>query len=109
MAKSRLAPLKEMTIPRLELQAATLATRQDALLRRELGVDLAHSQYWTDSTIVLQYISNTEARYHTFVANRVAEIQEATQPEAWCHIPTQDNPADDASRGLPAQEIARPR
>ena len=69
MAKSRLAPLKKMTIPRLELQAATLATRQDALLRRELGVDLARSQYWTDSTIVLQYISNTEARYHTFVAN----------------------------------------
>ena len=109
MAKSRLAPLKKMTIPRLELQAAILATRQDALLRRELGVDLACSQYWTDSTIVLQYIGNTEARYHTFVANRVAEIQEATQPEAWHHVPTQDNPADDASRGLLAQEISRPR
>ena len=82
MAKSRLAPLKKMTIPRyLELQAITLATRQDALLRRELGMDLARSQYWTDSMIVLQYIINTEARYHTFVANRVAEIQDATQPE----------------------------
>ena len=109
MAKSRLAPLKKMTIPLLELQAATLAIRQDALLRRELGVDLARSQYWTDSTIVLQYISNTEARYHTFVANRVAEIQDATRPEAWRHVPTQDNPADDASRGLSAQELARSR
>ena len=55
MAKSRLAPLKKMTIPRLELQAATLAVRQDALLRRELGLELSRSQYWTDSTIVLQY------------------------------------------------------
>ena len=109
MAKSRLAPLKKMTIPRLELQAATLATRQDALLRRKLDMDLARSQYWTDSTIVLQYISNTEARYHTFVANRVAEIQDATQPEVWHHVPTRDNPADDTSRGLSVQELARPR
>ena len=58
MAKSRLAPLKMLTIPRLELQAATLATRQDALLRRELDMDLEPSQFWTDSSIVLQYITN---------------------------------------------------
>ena len=109
MAKSRLAPLKKMTIPRLELQAATLATRQDALLRRELSLELDRSQYWTDSTIVLQYISNTEARYQTFVANRVAEIQDATQAEDWRHVPTGDNPADDASRGVPAGELASPR
>ena len=108
MAKSRLAPLKKMTIPRLELQAATLAARQDALLRRELGLELSRSQYWTDSTIVLQYISNTEARYQTFVANWVAEIQDTTRPEDWCHIPTRDNPADDASRGVLARELARP-
>ena len=74
MAKSRLAPLKTLTIPRLELQAATLATRQDALLRRELDVELEPSQFWTDSTIVLQYIFNQERRFHTFGANRVAEI-----------------------------------
>ena len=54
MAKSRLAPIKQLTIARLELQAATLATRQDALLRKELDVDLKRSQFWTHSTIVLQ-------------------------------------------------------
>ena len=97
MAKSRLAPLKKMTIPCLELQAATLATRQDALLCRELDMDLESSQYWTDSTIVLQYINNTEARYHTFIANRVAEIQDVTQPGDWRHVPTRDSPVDDAS------------
>ena len=64
MAKSRLAPLKRLTLPRLELQAATLAARQNALLRKELGLDLGPPTYWTDSTIVLQYISNTTARYH---------------------------------------------
>ena len=69
MAKSRLAPIKKLTVPRLELQAATLAARQNTLLRKELGLDLRPSTFWTDSTIVLQYINNVEARYHTFVAN----------------------------------------
>jgi hypothetical protein len=111
MAKSRLAPIKQLTIPRLELQAATLATRQDALLRQELGpdLDLTRSQYWTDSTIVLQYIRNDEARYHTFVANRVAEIQERTEPHDWHHVPTLENPADDASRGVSPSALTKPR
>ena len=109
MAKSRLAPLKKVTIPRLELQAATLATRQDALLRKELDINLRPSTFWTDSTIVLQYIANTEARYHTFVANRVAEIQGRTEVVAWRHVPTNENPADDASRGAPASKLTESR
>ena len=109
MAKSRLTPLKTLTIPRLELQAATLATRQDALLRRELDLDLEASQFWTDSTIVLQYISNQERRFHTFVANRVAEIREKTEVEQWHHVSTKDNPADDASRGVAAVNLGLPR
>ena len=109
MAKSRLAPLKTLTIPRLELQAVTLATRQDALLRRELDADLETSQFWTDSSIVLQYITNQERRFHTFVANRVAEIQSKTEVEHWHHIPTKDNPSDDASRGVTAASLGLPR
>ena len=109
MAKSRLAPIKKLTVPRLELQAATLAARQNALLRKELDLDLGSSTFWTDSTIVLQYINNTEARYHTFVANRVAEIQETTDVKEWRHVPTQDNPADDASRGVSASSLSQAR
>ncbi len=109
MAKSRLAPIKPMTIPRLELSAATLATRQDALLRRELDVELNRSQFWTDSTIVLQYISNEDKRFQTFVANRIAEIRTRTQVEDWHHVPTKENPADDTSRGLAAEQLTNPR
>ena len=109
MAKSRLAPLKRLTLPRLELQAATLAARQNALPRKELGLDLRPPTYWTDSTTVLQYISNTTARYHTFVANRVAEIQNATNVEEWRHVPTHKNPADDASRGVSASDLSGSR
>jgi hypothetical protein len=105
MAKSRLAPIKAVTIPRLELQAATIAVRQDSMLRRELDMELDDSCYWTDSTIVLQYIRNTTARYHTFVANRIAEIHEGTKVEAWRHVPTRENPADNASRGTTAAEL----
>ena len=109
MAKSRLAPIKRLTVPRLELQAATLAARQNTLLRKELDLDLGPSTFWTDSTIVLQYFNNTEARYHTFVANRVAEIQDTTDAKEWRHVPTQENPADDASRGVPVSSLSESR
>ena len=105
MAKSHLAPLKTLTIPHLELQAATLATRQDALLRQELDIDLEPSQFWTDSSIVLQYITNQERRFHMFIANRVAEIQSKLETEQWHHVSTKDNPADDASRGVAATSL----
>ena len=109
MVKSRLAPLKTLTIPHLELQATTLATRQDALLRRDLDMDLEPSQFWTDSSIVLQYITSPERRFHTFVANRAAEIQSKSETEQWHQVPTKDNPADDASRGMTAMSLGLSR
>ena len=79
MAKSRLNPLKPLTIPRLELCAATLATRQDAMLSRELDVEIASSHLWTDSSTVLQYIRSENRRFHTYVSNRVTEIRGRTE------------------------------
>jgi len=81
MAKSRLAPVKTVTLPRLELMAATLAVKVDQLMQRELDIPLAKSVFWTDSAIVLQYISNEHKRFHTFVANRVAAIRDSSSPE----------------------------
>ena len=109
MAKSKLAPIPQQTIPRLELCAAVMATRLDGQIKRELDIPLEASHFWTDSTIVLQYIRNEERRFLTYVANRVAEIRERTDIASWHHVPTQDNPADDASRGVKAQALGEKR
>ena len=74
MGKSRLAPLKPVTIPRMELSAAVIATRLDNLSRKGLSLPIDQSFFWTDSTCVLRYIENQDKRFQTFVANRVATI-----------------------------------
>ena len=105
ISKSHLAPLKQLTIPQLELQAATVSTRLDVSIRRELEFPIDESFFWTDSTIVLQYIKNEDKRFQTFVANRVAAIHNATLPKQWYHVDTKENPADYLSRGMTAREM----
>ena len=80
-SKARLAPVKPLTIPRLELQAAVLAVRIGQMLSKELNLPKEQITYWTDSATVLQYINNMKARFHTFVSNRIAEIREASSPQ----------------------------
>ncbi|XP_055012690.1 uncharacterized protein LOC129409784 [Boleophthalmus pectinirostris] len=103
LGKSRVKPLKPVTVPRLELTAATIAVKMDKLLRRELQMDLKDSVLWTDSTTVLRYIDNYGARFKTFVANRVSTIRENTRPAQWRYVSTVSNPADHASRGMNAE------
>ena len=69
LGKSRVAPAKHLTIPRLELAAATLAVKLNAFISNEIQLKIDDTIFWTDSTIVLQYIRNTTSRFKTFVAN----------------------------------------
>lgn len=105
MAKSHLAPLKKVTIPRLELMAATLSVKLDAMIRRQLDLPYSESLYWSDSTIVLHYVKNKEKRFKTFVANRISTIHEGSEPDQWRHVDSKNNPADVLSRGQSAQEL----
>ncbi len=105
LGKSRVAPLKQVTIPRMELTAATIAVKMDRMLRQELQINLEDSNFWTDSTTVLRYIENDSTRLKTFVANRVSLIREASKPSQWRYVSSADNPADQASRGLNADNL----
>ena len=92
--KTRLAPTKPLTIPRLELQAAVMAVRMGQTIQKELDVIPSQITYWTDSTTVLSYIESQGTRFHTIVSNRVAEIKEVSDPETWRHVPGRLNVAD---------------
>ena len=105
MGKSRVAPLKPVTIPRLELTAAVCSVRISQQLQRELEYTIDQEYFWTDSKVVLGYIANESRRFHVFVANRVQEIQENTSVDQWKYVESKQNPADEASRGLKTQEL----
>ena len=99
-AKSRVAPLKKLTIPRLELQAALLAARLSKTIQKESRFKFKEIIYFTDSTIVLAWIQRTSREYKQFVSSRVGEIQSISDPKQWRHIPGEANVADDVSRGI---------
>ena len=100
MGKSRLAPIKPLTIPRLELSAAVVAVRLHQMIMSETDIKIDSAHFWTDSVSTLMYIRNTTKRFKTFVANRLSVIHEITDPSDWKYVPSEINPADMASRGL---------
>lgn len=104
-AKARVAPTKVTTVPRLELSAAVVAVRVSDMLKAELELEITEEFFWTDSQVVLGYISNDARRFHVFVANRIQRIKESTKPTQWMYIASEDNPADHASRGLKAKDL----
>ncbi|KAF0024907.1 hypothetical protein F2P81_021788 [Scophthalmus maximus] len=105
IGKSRVAPLKQVTVPRIELTAAVIAVKMVKILQLELQLKLDKSTFWTDSVTVLKYIENDAAHYKTFVANRVSFIKEARKTFQWKYVNSAANPADQASRGLSAESL----
>ena len=105
MSKSRVAPMKQVTIPRLELTAAAVAVRVNNMIQKELDLTINHIFFWTDSTTVLKYISNESTRFNTFVSNRLSVIRDGSDVSQWRYIPTDLNPADDYSRGMSVEKF----
>ncbi|XP_071094647.1 uncharacterized protein [Haliotis cracherodii] len=105
MGKARVAPVKSVTIPRLELTAALTSVKVGQFLTHELDLGEVQNFYWTDSRIVLGYISNDFCRFHVYVANRIQQIRDKTSPKQWHHVSSSDNPADCASKGLTVNKL----
>ncbi|GFU13723.1 uncharacterized protein NPIL_59501, partial [Nephila pilipes] len=104
ISKSRVAPLKKLTLPRLELMAALIASRLVKYLTK-LFPKIKRLFLWSDSTIVLHWIKGSAHNWKPFVANRVTEIQENTDPLDWRHCDGKLNPADLITRGCDAEEL----
>ena len=105
IGKSRVTPIKPVTVPRLELSAAIVSAKIAAMMRKELEFEAFEEHFWTDSRVVLGYLKNASKKFHVFVANRVTTILENTSDEQWRYVASKDNPADDASRGLSASKV----
>ena len=100
MGKSRVALLKFVSIPGLELTAATLSVKISKLIRVELQYNIDKEYFWTDSQVVLGYLQNESKRFKVFVANRIQIIKEHSDVGQWQYVASKDNPADHASRGI---------
>ena len=104
LGKARVAPMKVITIPKLELQAALLAAQLKHDICRALTVHVNKLYMWTDRTTVLQWLNST-SKQSIFVANRVCEILENTSVDEWNHVASSDNPADAGTRGMSAEVL----
>ncbi|XP_055543392.1 uncharacterized protein LOC129728940 [Wyeomyia smithii] len=103
-SKSRVAPLRGQSIPRLELRAALLGSQLVHCLRTDTNIT-GPVTFWTDSTVALHWIKSRSNSWKVFVSNRVAEVQRLMKDAQWMHVPTDLNPADYISRGLLASQI----
>ena len=104
-SKSRVSPLKTITIPKLELLAAAL---QADLLHSIIKIGLFKCKIycWSDSTVVLAWLKAEASNYNVFVANRITKIQALTKGIEWHYVPSALNPADILSKGSTPKELA---
>lgn len=104
-AKSKVAPLRNISIPRLELCAAVLLAQLIQKVIDSISVQANAVFLWIDSTIVLHWINSAPNVHKIFIANRIAVIHEISNKDWWRHVPSTLNSADLISRGSSVPEL----
>ncbi|XP_058448819.1 uncharacterized protein LOC131428793 [Malaya genurostris] len=97
-SKTRVAPLKFVSIPRLELQAAVIGVRLAQSILQNHTYEIAHGYYWTDARDVICWLKSDHRRYSQFVGFRVGEILESSNTTEWRWLPGKLNVADEATK-----------
>ncbi|GFW58208.1 integrase catalytic domain-containing protein [Trichonephila clavipes] len=105
--KSRVAHLKTLTIPRLEVSVALLLSRLVKKVVPILELPIHKIWLWTDTTIALSWIKTEPHKLKTFVSNRVVEIQTLSKDSHWKHVSSKNNPVDLISRGCNVDELLK--
>lgn len=104
-SKSRVSPVKNLSIPKLELCGAVLLADMVNSIIPSLNISNYEVFKWTDSTIVLSWLRKDPCNWKVFVANRISKIVQKTGSENWFHVDSKSNPADLASRGVYPHEL----
>ena len=106
MGKAKVAPLKQLSIPKMELQAAVLRTRLARFVKNQQNIVFKENVYWCDRTAVPAWIKSPD-KLKIYVANRVREIQNNSSPDNWRHISGKNDPADHVFREIDPNDVVK--
>ena len=107
-SKTKIAPIKTLSIPCLELLGCLLLAQLMFSFIRVLQdvMMIDEKYYWSDSEVAIAWIKGTDKKWKPWIQSRVNKIKEISDVKSWNHVSTKINPADIGTREVTALKIA---